>query len=207
MIHVQSAFLAVATVLVSAYVTHVAVDAREDGVAPWTFLACALAVSALPVAVVLWPLRLADAWSTTALLQHTAGLGVACAVDDLSAYCTAFAFAFFFTSVVTLAHARSLVNYNAGVGFSVNSAATYALLRLVSRLVVRRTAAGPWLALLFPFLMSSLETSAMYLSGDNRYYAFPSHSRTFAAYALLKASLFLALPRVEDLLARHYGVP
>ena len=203
----HAAAAATSTVLLFAYVAHVAHSTDdEDGAVPWVFLLTAFATAALPVAGILWPLRLADAWRTTILLQHTVGIGVACALDDLSAYCVAFAFGFFFTSVITLAHARSLVNYDANGTFGVNSSIIYALLRLVSRLVVRRTTAGPWFTLLFPFLMSSLETMAMYLSGDNRYYAFPSHSRTFVAYALLKATLFLVLPRVEDLLTREYNL-
>lgn len=55
--------------------------------------------------------------------------------------------------------------------------------------------------------MSFIETLAMYLSGDNRYYSFPSHTYLFVVYSLLKASLFLALPRVEDFLAETVGTP
>ena len=40
----------------------------------------------------------------------------------------------------------------------------------------------------------------MYALGT-RSYAFPVHSRAFAAYALLKASLFFVLPRVDRALA------
>ena len=190
---------AACVVLLSAYVSYVAVEPR-DTAASWSFLLSALALSAARVVPVVWPLRLSDAWKTTSLLQHTAGIVIAFVARDLPAYCVAFAFAFFFTSVVTLAHDRSLVHYNAGVGFSVSSAATYGFLRVVSRVVVRETDVGLWFSHLLPFLASSLETLGMYASGDNGYYAFASHSYLFSVYALLKASLFLALPRVEDYL-------
>ena len=130
---------------------------------------------------------------------------MACLLHDLSAYCVAFAFAFFFTSIVTLADDRGYVNYRAGVGFGVSSASLYALLRVTSRAVVRVSSVGRWFSLLFPFMASSLETLVMFASVTNSYYSFPSRSSLFATYSLLKASVFLALPRIEDALVTRYS--
>lgn len=201
---VRYAASAASTVLLSAYVAYVVVDAR-DTVLAWSFLLSALTLAAAPVVLVLSPFRARELWRTTAVLQHVAGLVVACACRDLSAYGVAFTFGFVFTTVLVLAHGRGFLNYHADVGFCVSSAATYAVLRVTSRLLVRETRVGHWAAYLVPFAASSTETLGMYLSGENSYYTYTSGSYLFVAYSLLKAALFLALPRVETLLIAHYG--
>ena len=54
-------------------------------------------------------------------------------------------------------------------------------------------------------MASSLETLVMFASVTNSYYSFPSRSSLFATYSLLKASVFLALPRIEDALVTRYS--
>lgn len=188
--------------LLSAYVTHVVV---RDAPPACFLLLPALALSLAAFLPYVWPVRLVDLWRTTGLLQHVGGVAVACAVRELATYAVAFAVAFLFTALVTIAHERSLVQYDARtVGFSVSSAALYATLRVVARAVVRATDVGEWFALLLPFVASTVETLGMYLSVTNRFYSFPSHSYPFAVYSTLKASLFLALPRAEDQWLRRY---
>ena len=201
----QYAATGASLILLSAYVSYVAQDDR-DTIAAWTFLMTGLALSSLSFLPLVWPVRWRDLWKRTAVVQHVTGIAVACALQDLSAYCVAFSFAFFFTSIVTLADDRGFVRYNAGVGFSVSSASLYAVLRVVSRVLVREVdTLGPWFSLLFPFIASSLETLGMLVSVTNSYYSFPSESRLFVIYSLLKASIFLALPRVENALVANFG--
>lgn len=205
MVFLRYASVAVSTFFISAYIAYVSIDDRRTVVA-WSFLLVPLVLSTLNFLPVVWPLQGFDAWRTTAMLQHVVGITIACLTRDLVGYCVAFAFAFFFTSVVTLAHARGLVNYHAGVGFSVSSAALYAIIRVLSRVLVREEDThSRWVVPLFPFILSSLETIAMFLSRTNSYYTFPSHSYLFIVYSLLKASLFLILPRTEDFLISTYG--
>jgi len=195
---------ALSVLLLSAYVTHVVV---HDAPPAWFFLLPALGLSFAAVLPYVWPVRFVDLWRTTGLLQHVGGVAVAVATRELTTYTVAFAVAFLLTALVTIAHERSLVHYDARtVGFSVSSAALYASLRVVARIVVRTTDVGEWFALLLPFIVSSVETLGMYLSVTNRFYSFPNHSYPFAAYSTLKASLFLALPRAEDQwLSRYYA--
>ena len=201
----QDAATGVSLILLSAYVSYVTQDDR-DTIAAWTFLMTALAFAILSFLPLVWPVRWRDLWKKTAIAQHVTGVVVACALQDLSGYCVAFSFAFFFTSIVTLADDRGFVRYNAGVGFSVSSASLYAFLRVVSRALVREVdTLGFWFSLLFPFIASSLETLVMLISVTNRFYSFPSESRLFVIYSLLKASIFLALPRVENALVANFA--
>lgn len=184
--------------LLSAYVACTIVDStRAIG---WVFLLAATVLSGGDYLRILWPLRPTDAWKTTGLVQHVAGLAVASVARDLTAYCVAFVFSFFFVALVVLAHERSLVRYHPGVGFGVSSAVLYASLRVLGRVLVREADAWTCVAHLLPFLASTLETLAMYASRSNRFYSFVSASPEFALYSVLKASIFLLLPRLEDLL-------
>ena len=80
--------------------------------------------------------------------------------------------------------------------FVVSRAAAYAALCATGRWLEERGSLAPAPARLLPLAASTAETVVMYALGT-RAYAFPTHSRPFAAYALLKASIFLALPRVD----------
>jgi len=84
--------------------------------------------------------------------------------------------------------------------FVVSRAAAYATLCALGRWLEERGSLAPTPARLLPLAASTVETVVMYALGT-RAYAFPPHSRSFAAYALLKASIFLALPRVDHSLA------
>jgi hypothetical protein len=170
-----------------------------------SYLVFAMIVSAVTFVPVVGPISGADMWKKTGLLQHVVGITIACVLHDVNAYCVAFAFAFTFTSLVTIAHDRGLVNYNACVGFSVSSASLYAILRIVSRIVVSETVVASWFSHLLPFVISSMETIGMYVSANNGYYTFSSDSYLFMVYAHMKATLFLALPRLEDTLTDNYA--
>ena len=191
--------------LLSAYVSYVVQDDSDTGVA-WGFLLSGLTTSALAFLPLIWPVRWTDLWRLTALPQHVGGIIVACLAREFSAYCVSFAFGFLFTSIITLANDRGYVNYTAGIGFNVSSASLYALIRITSRVIVRDVASvGRWLSLLLPFFASSLETLAMFASVENTFYSFRSDSFLFAVYSLLKGSMFLTLPRVEDFLVDNFA--
>ena len=188
--------------LLSAYVSYT-LQIDHDTTASWIFLLTPLTLSILTFAPLVWPIRWTDMWKLTAVPQHVVGIVIASLLDDLLAYCVAFAFAFFFTSLVTLADSRGYVKYTVGTGFSVSSASLYGVLRVVSKRIVNEfDPIGRWFSLLFPFVMSSLETFVMAVSRNNQnYYSFSSSSFKFVVYSVLKASVFVTLPRVEDALA------
>tara|TARA_B110000046_G_scaffold184516_1_gene223203 strand:- start:2319 stop:2930 length:612 start_codon:yes stop_codon:yes gene_type:complete len=120
----------------------------------------------------------------------------------LDVYALAYVSTAFVLWWIDVAFARGVVTYGPHVrGFVVTRSVLYASLRATSAACVRHAGLAPRVARLVPLLVSSLETGGMVAVGHASY-TFGAHTSTFAVYALLKASLFVALPLVEEALLR-----
>ena len=128
----------------------------------------------------------------------------AAAVDAFAAYGAAYVLTPAILVPIEIASRRGLVVYDVtSAAFLTTRAAAYGTLRVACTLSARAGLA-PGVARLLPFAVSSLETLGMLCAGRfEAYYTFDARSRTFAAYALLKAGVFLALPLAEEGLAAH----
>ena len=114
------------------------------------------------------------------------GLAASAAAGVATTFAVAYACAVLLLLPLFVAHRAGLVAYDpTPPHFLVSRGALYAALRAAGQWLEARGALAPAPALLLPLAASTAETAAMYALGT-RSYAFPVHSRAFAAYALLR---------------------
>jgi hypothetical protein len=101
---------------------------------------------------------------------------------------------------------RSILNYDIQNLYFVYSRTTfYATLRCSFKLLVSYNVLEARVVRLFPLIFSFLETAAMYI-GKTTAYAFEARSVTFAAYAVVKAGVFLTLPLLEEAVLKNVRI-
>ena len=102
---------------------------------------------------------------------------------------------------IDVAHARGLVRYDPHVrGFVVSRSTFYATVRALTAACVRHWGLPLRLGRLVPLVVANGETLLMLFYGTEHSYTFAPYTLAFAAYAVFKSTLFVALPSLEEAL-------
>lgn len=149
-------------------------------------------------------------WRRFGLEYVIAWTVVAYLVDALATFCVAFVVAPVLVYPLAVAHARGVLHYDPTVpGYVLPRGALYAGVRSLGAAAVAAGWLAPRVALLMPVAITSVDTVGMVVytfvaprTGLANAYTFGVATPTFAVYAALKTSLFVALPVVEEALLR-----
>lgn len=118
----------------------------------------------------------------------------------LLTFTTSFTLTLCIIYIIDLAGRRGLVHYTyERVDFVASRCTTYAIGSAIARLSVTQDALPPRAARLLWFGIATIETAAMLLFKSESY-TFSVSSTAFAAYALIKSSMFLVVPILEEVL-------
>ena len=168
----------------------------------WPALAaCSVVAFVLAVPLTAWYPR---AYLSTGAEAVAVALPVAWALKVLPEFTLAYVTACFLHYWIQVADAAGLVRYDANRrGYIVTRSTLYGTMRATTAYLVREAGLPLRVARLVPFAVSTVSTVGMALVGGRsggESYAFSPD--LFAAYALVKAAVFVALPLLEEAILR-----